>query len=722
MAFDLSSGVVGVLKPDRTTVAGTGFVVASDGLIATCAHVVQYAGAGPGDTVDLIFHATSERRVAKVVPEYWRAPDAWDVAVLRLEGSVPDGAYSLLLGEAAEAYQHHFSTYGFPPSLDEVGMWGDGTISNFVHHPTAGPMLQLRTTDVTAGFSGAPVLDIQTGRVVGMVSEITAPDQYKRLAETAFATSARTLLDVCSALQLSQVCPYRSLDTFTQDDAEFFFGRENMVRKLLNKLQREPSFLAVLGPSGSGKSSLIQAGLLPQLRAGRIPGSESWGVVSIRQYDDPFEELVAAGLTNASAGLVDGVKAWLIDRPECERLMLVMDQFEELFVSCPEPLRQTFVKQVTKLLDSPSEITIVITMQDAFYSHFAHQAPELAQEWLSGGSLVQITDLSKDELVDIVQKPAERVGLAFEDGLVEAIVNDALATISPEEAEDTARSTVLPLVEFALAQLWERRQDGTLSRKAYDEIGGLTGRLTLWADRAYRALGAHDDRLQSYARRIFTDLVRLGDEGEKNVHGRRRSFAELYQNEPESEMIQQVIRQLTEARLLVTTDNIPPSGDESVEVINDALVRKWGRLHNWLREEKQNFEKWRREIRPQAQDWLDSYPEDPERRDENKLLRGRELDQAESWVRRYGDNLTELEREFLSTSRYTRKRNAKLNSAEESSLPLIDVGVSNHEREGGGSWSSPARPDSLPGRITPRPKSLPGKASPRPDSLPGNIG
>lgn len=689
---DLRASVVSILKADRTII-GTGFVVSDDGLIATCAHVVRYAGAEPGDTVDLIFHATGERRVARADLEYWRDPSAQDVAFLRLEGSLPSKTHPVMLGGSAEAYDHRFSTFGFPQPY-EGGMWGYGTIGNLTYHPAAGPMLQLSTTEVTAGFSGAPVFDTDTSRVVGMVSAITHTDQYGRLAQTALATPTKTLLAVCPALQPSEVCPYRSLDTFTETDAEFFFGRERVVKELLSRLRKEPSFLALLGSSGSGKSSLIQAGLIPQLRMGKVPGSESWGIITIRQYDDPFEQLTVAGLLGASDGLTQAVGAWLKRNPQHGRLVIVLDQFEEFLVTCSGPSRKAFVTQVTKLLDSPWDVTIILTMQDVFYSRFAHEAPDLAQEWLPGG-LVQLRDLDQRELAAIVQKPAEKVGLRFEEGLIEDIVDDAMAAASFEE-RDTIRSTILPLLEFALTQLWARRQEGVLTREAYNDIGRLTGMLTLWADRAYRALGALDDSLQPYARRIFTDLVRPGAEGKEIPSSRRRLLAELYRDDKESEAIQRVIKSLTDARLLVTADYTPPGGRESVEIIDDALLREWGRLRNWLREEKHRFEKWHREIEKRAQSWFESSPQSPALRDEGKLLKGSELDEAERWLWKYGADLNEVEREFLYASSYAQ-----------------------HDR--GGSPPTLPKPDFLPGKSSGKPDFLPGKPSGKPDFLPGGL-
>ena len=143
-------------------------------------------------------------------------------------------------------------------------------------------MLQLRSQEVTGGFSGAPVWDCTKRRVVGMVTATADPDGRWRLAETAFLTPTEILRQVCPNLQLTDICPYRGLSAFTETDAEFFFGREALVADLVSHLRHNPRFLAVVGPSGSGKSSVVQAGLFPALRRGEVPGSESWDILSFR--------------------------------------------------------------------------------------------------------------------------------------------------------------------------------------------------------------------------------------------------------------------------------------------------------------------------------------------------------------------------------------------------------------------------------------------------------
>jgi len=580
MSDDLTTGIVRILTPDGST-AGTGFIVSDDGLIATCAHVVEACGAGPGDTVRIVFHATDEEREARIEPDWWRDPDAEDVSILRLKRPLPEEVTPLPLGSSGGTSGHPFKTFGFPAVKGVEGMWGYGTIGD----PTteAGrPVLQLTgTTEVTPGFSGAPVLDTVTRRVVGMVTAITVPDRYGRLAETAFITPTETLQAVCPALQVSDVCPYRSLDAFTEADAEFFFGRQRVVGRLLGSLRREPRFLAVLGPSGSGKSSLVQAGLIPQLRQGAVPGSDRWGVIVTRPADQPFHQLEAGGLAGASEDLAGAVQAWLDRHPEQARLVLVVDQFEELLVTCPEELRRAFVAQLTDLLEAALPVTVVLVMRNDFYSRLAQETPDLLA-WLERGLVNVPPTLARDELKAIVEEPARTIGLAFEAGLVEAILEDAMES-APEGEGRAGRSTILPLLEFALTQLWERRRDAVLTHETYGDIGGVTGGLTQWADRAFYGLEEEQQRL---AQRVLTDLVHLGDESQGLPDSRRRrSLDALRRDEGEREVIHGVVQHLADARLLVTGRDLR-SEQETVELIHDALLREWGLLQGWLREDR----------------------------------------------------------------------------------------------------------------------------------------
>ncbi|RMF30215.1 MAG: hypothetical protein D6759_12380, partial [Chloroflexi bacterium] len=291
MGEDLKAGIVRILKPNGRT-AGTGFVVSEDGLIATCSHVVQdeesqQRGDPPPEVVEVVFHATGDRRRARVEPEWWRSADAEDVAILRLEGPLPEGVSALPLGSSQHSRGHHFWSRGyrkverFPGGLD-----AEGKIQS---HTTYGDqevkVLQLYTNQIDEGMSGAPVWDEEGRRVVGMINSFW---ETKRHADgwLAFAIPSETLRAVCPALQISDLCPYRGLAAFREADAEFFFGREGDVNRLLDRLRPLPRLLAVLGPSGSGKSSLIQAGLIPRLRRGGLPGSDRWDIFLLDRPGD----------------------------------------------------------------------------------------------------------------------------------------------------------------------------------------------------------------------------------------------------------------------------------------------------------------------------------------------------------------------------------------------------------------------------------------------------
>jgi hypothetical protein len=211
MRFDLKAGIVRILKSDGST-AGTGFVVSEEGLIATCAHVIQFTGGRPGDTVRLVLHITNQERWARVEPEWWRAPDAEDVAILRLEGHLPAEVSTLLLDSSGAATGCRFKTFGFPEETSVEGMWGYGILGDATTEAGCQVLQLTDTTEVTTGFSGAPVLNTVTQQVVGIVSAITAPDKYGRLTETAFITPSETLWAACPPLQeLTVEARYRRL-------------------------------------------------------------------------------------------------------------------------------------------------------------------------------------------------------------------------------------------------------------------------------------------------------------------------------------------------------------------------------------------------------------------------------------------------------------------------------------------------------------------------------
>ena len=657
MPFDLKTGIVRILAADGTTTSGTGFILSEKGIIATCSHVIQpeklqVRGYPKQEKVEVIFRANGQRAVARLLPQAWRAAEAEDVALLQLEGPLPQGVEALSIGSSEGAAGHDFQTFGFPDQSPEEGIYGEGSLLD--RTAILGiKVRQVKSSEITPGFSGAPVFDIESRRVVGMVTSIAAPDKFGRLAETAFITPAETLISIYPELVPSDVRPYMGLSPFTEKDAEFFFGRRRLVEGLEEALRARPRFLLVMGPSGSGKSSVVQAGLMPRLRKGSVPGSDRWGIMVARPADRPFDMLERAGLRGAYGGLADAVLDWLKRNPGQKKLLLILDQFEEFLVTCPPEMRRKFWSALKDLLDSDIEVSVLAVMRDDFYSRFADDAPTEVLAWTQRGFFQVGSNLEYEELCEIIREPARRVGLHLEEGLTEVIINDVLES-SREGGSRAGRSTVLPLLEFALTQLWERREQGLLTHRAYQSIGKVTGSLTSWADQVCR--GLEKEGMGPVARRIFTDLVNLGDEAQRLPDSRRQrrkaDFLHDENDEKERESVEKVVRKLADARLVTTSLD---KGEETVQIIHDSLIREWARLQRWLKKDR-SFLAWQRGLEKEAREWKETSPGYVSGRDEGRLLRGRRLEEAERWQRERERDLGEAEREFVKASLGLRER------------------------------------------------------------------
>ncbi|MDQ3762789.1 MAG: hypothetical protein M3460_14375 [Actinomycetota bacterium] len=491
------------------------------------------------------------------------------------------------------------------------------------------------------------MLDERTGLIIGMVNSVTRPDRLDRGQATAYVTPTETLRDVCPELTVSQVCPYRGLEPFTTADAIWFHGRDRAVHAVLASLRRDRRFLALLGPSGAGKSSLIHAGVLPALAGGALPGSDRWGWLSIRPGTDPFAQLEQAGLAGAADGLGAATRHWLDDHPKHERLILVIDQFEELLVATPQDLRTALFEQLTIVAEQEPAVTVIIGLRDDFYGRLAAAAPGLMR--LVEQATVNVPAvLDTDELAAIIEQPATTVGLTLEPRLAERIASDAmLAAPSTDAPGSGAAITVLPLLEFALTELWHRRADGRLTHHAYEQIGGVVGGLARWCDHAYHTLPAAQ---QPLVRRIVTSLVRLGDEAANIPPTRqRRTLDQLRADMAETgdSEVEAVVAALADRRLLVTSRD-PTTGESVVELVHEALIREWTLLGQWLAEDH-DFLLWREDLEADYTQWTTSTSgqggHDPE-----LLLRGSALEQARPWLdTRPGELRTELA-EFIKLS------------------------------------------------------------------------
>ncbi|MER5352347.1 trypsin-like peptidase domain-containing protein [Kitasatospora sp. NPDC002551] len=480
--------------------AGSAFLVADD-LLVTCAHVLVDGGYGPGDQVAPDFPRApgAPTVTGRVLAEAWCGPRERDVALVRLERAVP-GTAPLALGPVAGIRGHRVRSLGFPRQAPPGGHYGFATAGDLL--PAAddsGDLLQLTgANDLTTGFSGGPVLDEVTGLVVGMVTAITGLDAHARGQGIAYATPSTVLREVWPALDQDDVSPYRALEPFTAEHARWFRGREEAVDQVLAGLAGGRRAVLLLGPSGAGKSSLVQAGVLSALAAGRLPGSDRWRPVVVRPGRDLAAALDRAGLADTgTAGIAAAVARLLAGDPAHDRVVLVVDQFEELLTQRgagaePEDGSLDALERITAAIGSDAALSVLLVMRDDFYSRLSAAAPRLLDAALPGLLNVPAT-LSRAELEAIVTGPAHDLGVRFQPGLADQIIADVMNTNFRTAADLRAPVTVLPLLEVTLSRLWERRteQGGHLTHQAYRRIGGVTGALTDWCDAALAELDEH---------------------------------------------------------------------------------------------------------------------------------------------------------------------------------------------------------------------------------------
>jgi WD40 repeat protein/class 3 adenylate cyclase len=410
-----------------------------------------------------------------------------------------------------------------------------------------------------------------------------------------------------------ETCPYKGLAQFDAADSALFFGRERLVGELAARTVGT-GLLGVVGASGSGKSSAIAAGLLPSLDAGLLPGSERWTHVTMRPGAYPMGELRRVLGSNKEQPL----EASLATTPEDGRLVLVIDQFEEVFTLCgDEAERAAFVDAlIGPALRSPERVVVVPSIRG---DHFAHVAtyPEFAESLAA--NTVLVGPLSRDELRRAIELPARRAGLRIESALVDALV---------EEVADEPGS--LPLLSTALVELWQSRDTGWIRMRAYEQTGGVEGAVARLAEASYSQLS---DSEQEAARRVLLRLV-VTDESE-TVSKRRVALDEFDLDRDAAAAA--VIARLTQDRLLTV-------GDGTVEVSHEALLREWPRLSGWVEEDIQGHEL-HQHLMEAAREWLS------DGRDPADLYRGARLASAMDWTAEHPIELNHQEREFLEQSR-----------------------------------------------------------------------
>ena len=433
--------------------------------------------------------------------------------------------------------------------------------------------------------------------------------------------------------------PYKGLRAFDEADAPDFFGREALTEQLLDRLaEKVPGerFLAVVGPSGSGKSSVVRAGLVPALRAGALPGWTRARVAVIIPGLHPMLELVAAlrrvagadgdDLDDLSLDPADLGQVLELALPRRSKLVLVIDQFEELFTLVEEEhLRTGFLEALYAAVVEPKgRLGVVITLRADFYDR-----PLLYKDF---GDLVAtrtqgVTALSPHELERAVTGPAERAGVALEPGLVSQIVADV-----------GSEPSALPLLQYALTELFEHRAGNTMTLEAYRGVGGVSGALVRRAESLYGELEPPD---RDAARQLFLRLATSVNE--VDVTRRRVARAEILSVVGDATAMETALDAFGAGRLL-SFDRDPFTGMPTVEVAHEALLTEWSRLRGWLEAAREDLRAERR-LAAAAREWIDAG------RDDSFLVTGSRLERFEGWRESSGLAVTPEQGDFLAASR-----------------------------------------------------------------------
>ncbi|MET8005436.1 nSTAND1 domain-containing NTPase [Nonomuraea glycinis] len=658
MGSGWETAIARVLDGDRPE--GAAFLIA-DGYLLTCTHVVAEVAGRTADEALPVGHSTivdfplsgdrgpREARVCFSSPV--GADLGGDLAVLKLTGDPPPDAVPLRLADVDGLAGHRWRAFGFPTRSGigkDAGVWSSGLVEG----REATGWWQLRADPDAAfplaqGFSGGPVWDEELGAVVGIVVTVEADARLRTGYALTVASVERDWPELRSALLAGN--PYRDLSAFTEEDASLFFGREHETRRLIELVERDnAAIVPVLGASGVGKSSLVNAGLVSYLLdsgrylATRIPHGQrytaeellAWALASSIDEGTQDESAWHArwrtlvgrlGNKNEPAITVDRL---LAGQPRGTRLLVIADQFEGLLTEAPDVasrLDALLGALTARRADGKRAVQAVVISRTDFLRHM-EALPHIAAAW--NATQVVIPPMTRDQLREAATRPlAGFGGVRFADGLLDRILDDT-----------PAGAAGLPLLEFTLDRLWQHQRRGELTARSYHALGAVGGALAATAEKALWSWA--DPTEQALLERIFIQLVRPGaqlDAGERAPDTRRVADRDQF-----GAVEQALIQRLATTRLVVSTRR--PTGVHTVELTHEALLSAWPRLAAWV-EANREFRLWQEDLRTALRVWENAS------RAPSALLTSAQTEAAEEWIRRRGDEIPAGERAFIHAGR-----------------------------------------------------------------------
>lgn len=504
--------------------------------------------------------------------------------------------------------------------------------------------LQTRNADLRV----IPVLLAGADPPTGFLALNTWVDLRNGITEATLEPLLRAIDGASVSRPVLDVCPYRDLRAFREEDAALFYGRGDAIKELVSRVDastRVPNAIALVaavGPSGSGKSSVVMAGVLPALRRQRPP-SIVWDALTFTPGDAPWHRFadallplldpslsetqrIAEGATLAAAlrtegGITTAITRVLQKSGGTDRLLVIADQFEELFTLADPATAREFVRALLAASRSVP-MTVLLTLRSDYYGKAIALDRDLSDALPA--AQVNLGPIRREELRDVIEQPAFLAGLTFEPGLVDRILDDV--------GEEPGN---LPLLEYALTELWKARADGLLTNDAYERTRRVAGALAKRANDLYRELS---DAQKPAARRLLLRLVRVASAEEEGADTRRRARRSEIDDDAWA-----LVPFFTSARarLLVAGTDVT-TGEDTVEVAHEALIRKWDTLRAWLDEDRR-FLLWRQQLAVFRAKWIETP-------DEGTLLRGTLLTEAQGWMRKHRADLSAEERAYIEAS------------------------------------------------------------------------
>lgn len=640
---------------DTRTLVGTGFLVAP-GHVLTCAHVVVEALAlddpdvaeVPRQPVLLDFPATRPGYLYQASVTVWhpriqQPSGVYDIAGLKLSELAPSAPVPLAL--LNDPWNRPCRVFGFPAGRPD-GSYAEGALRDIL----ANGWVMIRGGDdarefVRRGYSGGPVYTDD-----GVVGMLTEGDASQRVREAALIPVSALLEAWPELYTLNATCPYQGLASFGEASARFFFGREEATNRLVKALKTASHPTVLAGGSGSGKSSLVAAGVIPALRRLDNDDDLAWEVCAFHPGAEPFTALahalvrlwqpnlsgtallleqqrLAVGLKRGDLSVSDVITSVLTTRGTETKLLISVDQLEELYtldrrdsaaVESAQP--EDFLTQLIGVQSNPTShgrVCVLFTVRTDFLDRLL-ASPQTAAWHREKGFVHYLGSVT--ELEHIMEAPLKKAGLGkFEEGLVERIKADLSHEGGP-----------LPLLEFTLRELWYRHEAGRLTHRAYDELGGVGRALANYAQSIYERLNAEE---QEQTKHLFLQLMQPGSEGTTTRRVARLSDV--------GEATRPLLTLLADKRLIVTGQS--PDQRDAVEVVHEALFEHWPLLKRWVTE-GWDFRRWQETLRSALRDWSDAGEQN------EYLLRGSRLTVALEYLKAYPSALTRTEARFIKAS------------------------------------------------------------------------